>query len=184
MSIDARRAQLVPAVTNRDHTLGPTSAPATLVEYGDYQCPFCGQFQQVLEQLLAQMGDQVRFCYRNFPLPQHQYAEIAAEAAESADAQGKFWPMHDLLFHRQNALDPAHLEQYAQSLDLDVPAFEKDLQHHRFADRLRAEVESGERSGVEGTPTLFINDVLYEGPLNLPSLAAALEDAAEMKRTW
>jgi Na+:H+ antiporter, NhaA family len=178
MSVYAHRAHLSPPVTDSDHTIGPESAPVTLVEYGDYQCPFCGEFQLMLEQLLEQLGDRFRFSFRKFPLPQHPYAEVASEAAEAAAAQGKFWPMHDLLFHRQHALDPAHLVEHAQSLGLDVPTFERDVQQHRFLGRIREDIDSGEASGVQGTPTLFINDLIYDGPMDLPDLATAIEQAA------
>jgi protein-disulfide isomerase len=146
-----------------------------LVEYGDYECPACGQAHYILQNLLAQAGDTVTLVFRNFPLTTvHPHAQLAAEAAEAAGAQGKFWQMHDTLFENQQALDADSLLEYAASLGLDVDAFAEDLTQRRFADRVREDFLSGVRSGVNGTPTFFINGVRHDAGV------AALRDAFEL----
>lgn len=169
---------LTPPVGDRDHTQGPTNAPVTLLEFGDYECPYCGTAEPVVKDVQQAMGDHLRFAFRNFPLPQHPYAEIAAEAAEAAGAQGKFWQMHDLLYQHQNALAPRDLVQYAQQLGLDVQEFEQDLQQHKGVGKLRQDIRSGEESGVQGTPTFFINGEMYQGELTPRALLSALRQAA------
>jgi protein-disulfide isomerase len=149
------------------------------VEYGDYECPYCGQAYYVLKEIEQLVGDQLRFVFRNFPLTNvHPHADHAAEAAEAAGAQGKFWEMHDCLFENQQALDDTHLMKYAARIGLDVNQFGRDMAEHRFAARVREDFMGGVRSGVNGTPTFFINDVRYDGLYDLDSLLAALEEAA------
>lgn len=166
------------AVSGRDHILGPADAPVTLVEYGDFECPHCGAAYPIVEELRRLRGDDLRFVYRNFPLTQiHTHAELAAEAAEAAAAQDRFWEMHHTLFTHQNALDSAHLVRYAGQIGIDSAQFTEALATHRFAERVREDFMSGVRSGVNGTPTFFINGLRHDGPFDLGSLIAATERA-------
>lgn len=172
-------AKLKPPVGASDHVQGPANAPVTLVEYGDYECPFCGEAYPVVKALQERLGDQMRFVFRNFPLSQmHPHAEHAAEAAEAAGAQGKFWQMHDLLYENQDALEAEDLVQYARALRLDVPRFVQEMSEHLHAERVREDFRSGVKSGVNGTPSFFINGVRHDGPFDLGSLMAAIEEAA------
>src|ERR1700682_4059748 len=146
-------------VSDRDHIQGPINAPATLLEYGDYECPACGQAYWVIKAVQEAIGDKMRFVFRNFPLANiHPHAEHSAEAAEAAGAQRKFWEMHDILFENQIALEDEDLAQYAAALKLNVPRFVKELLAGTYAPRVREDFRSGVRSGVNGTPTFFIND--------------------------
>ncbi|MGB3328861.1 MAG: thioredoxin domain-containing protein [Thermomicrobiales bacterium] len=148
----------------QDHRQGPESAPVTLVEYGDYECPYCGQAYPILKRLLQELGDSVQFVFRNFPIStSHPNAELAAEAAEAADAQGQFWPMHDLLYENQQHLGPEQILALANRLGLDMQRFENDLLQRRFEERVRTDFMGGVRSGVNGTPTFFINGVRFDG---------------------
>jgi protein-disulfide isomerase len=157
---------------------GPPDAPVTLVEYGDYECPFCGAAYAIVKAIQERLGDQLCFVFRNFPLTEaHPHAEDAAEAAEAAGGQGKFWPMHDMLYENQDALEPEDLVQYARSLRLDLPRFVKELSEHVWAERVREDFRSGVRSGVNGTPTFFINGVRHDGGYDMASLLAAIEEA-------
>jgi len=172
-------AKLKPPVGASDHVQGPAKAPVTLVEYGDYECPYCGEAYPVVKALQKRLGEQMRFVFRNFPLAEaHPHAEHAAEAAEAAGAQGKFFEMHDLLYENQDALDDEDLVRYAKALDLDVPRFIKEMKAGTHVERVRADFSSGVRSGVNGTPTFFINGVRHDGPFDLRSLLAAIEEAA------
>lgn len=174
-------ARLTVPVGPRDHAQGPATAPITLLEYGDYECPYCGAAYRIVKMIQQQLGDQLRFVFRNFPLATiHPHAEQAAEAAEAAGAQGKFWEMHDTLYEHQQALDDAHLVQYARSLHLDQPRFERDLLTHAFAERVREDFLSGIRSGVNGTPTFFINGLRHDGSYDLETLLAAILRAAAL----
>ena len=168
-----------PVSKERDHILGRPDAPVTLVEYGDYQCPYCGAAHPIVKAALERMGDRVRFVFRHFPITRsHPRAEQAAEAAEAAAAQGRFWPMHDLLFENQQRLGDADLRDHAERLGLDVAAFERELAEHTHAERVREDFASGLDSGVNGTPTFFINGTRHDGSYELRSLVAALQDAA------
>jgi protein-disulfide isomerase len=153
----------------------------TLVECGDFECPDCGIAIPIGKRLQRRLSDQMRFCFRDFPLRQiHPYAEIAAEAAEAAEgagAQGQFWPMHDMLFKHQRALAPDDVVQYAATLGPNIGAFERALAEHRCAPRVQEDVESGYASGVQGTPTFFINGERHEGSYDFDKLLAALEAA-------
>ncbi|MDQ2690029.1 MAG: Na+/H+ antiporter NhaA [Chloroflexota bacterium] len=163
----------------RDHLRGPLAAPLTLVEYGDYECPYCGRAAPVVRRLLDEFGGQVRFVFRHLPLPDvHPNAALAAQAAEAAGAQDRFWEMHDQLFTHQDALQPHHLVEYARTLGLDVRRFVADLREQRFAGRVGRDISSAEEAGVAGTPTFFINDVQYRGRHDAESLGAALRRAA------
>jgi protein-disulfide isomerase len=167
-------------VGDRDHVEGSADAPVTLVEYGDYECPYCGKAFLIVKAIQEQMGDRLRFVFRNFPIAtSHPHARRAAEVAEAAGAQGKFWPMHDLLYRHQNTLDEASLLRYAQRLELDMVQFEHDLQNHTYAQRVRDDFMSGVRSGVAGTPAFFINGVLYQERWEQEPPLAALNAAAK-----
>ena len=169
-------ARLVVPVGAPDHALGPETALVTLVEYGDYQCPACGQAYPIIKELLDRVGRQVRFVFRNFPLSTiHPHAESAAEAAEAAGAQGQFWAMHALLYQNQEALDGEDLVRYASVLGLDESRFSGDLTDHVHAARVREDFVGGVRSGVNGTPTFFINEGRHDGPFSLDSLLGAVE---------
>jgi len=166
------------AVGDRDHFEGPADVRMVLVEYGDYECPHCGAAYPVLKRVRRTLEHELGFVFRNFPLSEmHPHALQAAEAAEAAGAQGKFWEMHDLLFDNQNALGRSHLNRYAAQLGLDLKRFEAELDSHVHLDRIREDIGSGVRSGVNGTPTLFINGARYEEMVTVPLLIAALKGA-------
>lgn len=157
-------SQLIPPVRSDDHTQGNKEAPLTLVEYGDYQCGFCGRAYPIIKQVQQELGSQLRFVYRNFPLSEaHPDAFKAAVAAEAAALQHLFWQMHDVLFENQSALSWNDLFAYAQSIDLDMQRFEGDIQSSSVTAKVEADFESGVRSGVNGTPSFFINGEKYEG---------------------
>lgn len=155
--------QLTPPVDKNDHIQGNSHAPLTLVEYGDYQCPHCGHAYPIIKQVQRKLGDRLRFVYRNFPLSEaHPDAFKAAVAAEAASLQKKFWEMHDVIFENQDALSWTDLFSYAQSIGLDMQLFKEDAQKQEIAGRVEADFESGIRSGVNGTPSFFINGKKYE----------------------
>jgi protein-disulfide isomerase len=159
----------------RDHIQGPIDAPIALVEYGDYECPYCGEVYPIVKAIQKQLGERLCFVFRNFPLSNmHPYAEHAAEAAEAAGAQGKFWEMHDLLFENQDALHDEALAQYAESLGLDAGRLLGEVRNGTHSARVREDFRSGARGGVNGTPTFFINGVRYAGALDADTLIAAL----------
>jgi protein-disulfide isomerase len=170
----------VPVDADRDHTQGAADAPVTLVEYGDFQCPYCGRAYPIVKEVQARMGDRLRFVFRNFPITtSHKYAEQAAEAAEAAGAEGKFWEMHDVLFENQPRLADDDLRGYAERVGLDLDRFDADLAEHTYAERVRDDFMGGVRSGVNGTPTYYINGARYDDPYDVETLVAALERAAE-----
>jgi len=163
-------------VSNRDHIQGGEKAGSTLVEYGDYECPYCGDAWAMVKELQEQLRNKVRFVFRNFPLTdKHPHAEHAAEAAEAAGAQGRFWEMHDLLYQNQEALEDENLAEYAAELGLDAERLIREVQAGAYSARIREDVDGGVRSGVDGTPTFFINGVRYEGSYDLDSLVSALK---------
>ncbi len=171
----------LPVSPERDHILGPVDAPVTLVEYGDYQCPYCGTAHSIVKAVRARMGDHMRFVFRHFPLTHiHPYAELAAEAAEGAGAQGKFWSMHDTLYENQDRLDAPDLLTYAADIGADVVRFTRELQSHEHRPKVQEDFMSGVRSGVNGTPCFFINGVRHDGPWDFDSLLAAVLAAAEV----
>ena len=173
-------AQLTLPVGARDHVQGSPTAAVTLVEYGDFECPHCGAAHATIKHIQQILGDRVRFVFRHFPLTQiHPHAERAAEAAEAAGAQGRFWEMHDLLFENQQALDDRHLVLFAEELGLDMVRFARELAEGRYRERVREDFMSGVRSGVNGTPTFFINGVRHDGPWDTQSLLAGIERATE-----
>ena len=172
-------ALLAVPVSDADHIRGPVRAPVTLVEYGDYECPYCGAAAPIVDEVQQLMADRLRFVFRHFPITTlHPHAEQAAEAAEAAGAQDAFWEMHDLLFENQDRLGYRDLLTYAGALDLDVNRFQRELEGRVHADRVRDDFMGGVRSGVSGTPTFFINGVRHDGGWDLASLGAALERAA------
>ncbi|MEO8026344.1 MAG: DsbA family protein [Bryobacteraceae bacterium] len=163
-------------VSDRDHILGPANAEITLVEYGDFECPHCGRAYPVVEELRELLGNRMRFVYRHFPLTEaHEHAEMAAEAAEAAGEQNRFWEMHRALFTHQDSLDRTHLARYALSIGLDTARFAHAISERAFAKRIREDFMSGVRSGVNGTPTFFINGLRYDGPAELRFMADAIE---------
>jgi protein-disulfide isomerase len=171
---------LNPAVSDRDHIEGSAAAPVTLLEYGDFECPHCGHAYPIVEELRRRMGKKMRFAFRNFPLSEvHPHAEKAAEAAEAAGAQNRYWEMHGMLFKHQNALDTPHVTMYAADLRLDKDRFSHALSEHTFQTKVRDDFMSGVRSGVNGTPTFFINGARYDGSYELEPMLEALEAAAE-----
>jgi protein-disulfide isomerase len=171
-------ALTVPVAEDRDHIQGPADAPVTLVEYGDFECPYCGGAYPIIKEVQARMGDRLRFVFRNFPITtSHPHAEQAAEAAEAAAGRGRFWQMHDLLFENQRRLRDEDLRAYAEQAGLDVERFDEELAEHVHAARVREDFMSGVRSGVNGTPTFFINGVRHDGSYEVEALLAALERA-------
>jgi Na+/H+ antiporter NhaA len=166
-----------PVDPHRDHMRGPQDAPITMVEYGDFQCPYCGQAEPVIRELLAGRGD-VRYVWRHLPLSDvHPQAQLAAQATEIAAEQGAFWEMHDLLFEHQDALRPADLVRYAGELGLDVERFRNDLRNNTGAARVAEDVDSADLSGVSGTPTFFINGRRHYGAYDIATLSAAADTA-------
>lgn len=166
-------------VSSSDHTQGPADAPATLVEYGDYQCPYCGQAYPVIKAMQKRFGAKLRFVFRNFPLNQaHPYAELAAEAAEAAGAQGKFWEMHDALYENQDRLGQPLIELLVERLNLDAGKFEADLEARKYQSRVKHDFMGGVRSGVNGTPGFFINGKRYDQSWDEQTLSAALDEAS------
>lgn len=171
---------LAKPVDQNDHALGPSDAPVTLVEYGDFQCPHCRAAHFYLKNVLATMGDDLRFVFRHMPLAQiHPMAQPAAEAAEAAGAQGKFWPMHDLIYENQDLLSPALLARLGQRLGLDMQRFIDDVQSRRFLPKVKEDFMSAVRSGAAGTPSFFINGEPYEGSYDDEALIEALRFAAQ-----
>jgi Na+/H+ antiporter NhaA len=161
----------------RDHIRGSIDAPVTVVEYGDFECPYCGQAEPVVRELLRDFGD-IRYVWRHLPLSDvHPRARLAAEAAEAAAEQGAFWEMHDLLLSNQTALGPGDLVAYAEQLGLDVERFTKDLREHTGTTRVAEDVDSADLSGVSGTPTFFINGRRHHGAYDIGSLSAAVRVA-------
>jgi protein-disulfide isomerase len=158
-----------------DHVLGPADAPVTLVEYGDYECPSCGAAYPMVKAIQKRLGATLRFVFRNMPLSEiHPNAELAAEAAEAAAAQGKFWEMHDMLYEHQDELGPDLVRTLAKRLGLDPSRLEEDLISRRFRDHVKRDFMGGVRSGVNGTPTFFVDGARYDGILDEQSLEAAL----------
>jgi Na+:H+ antiporter, NhaA family len=170
----------VPIDTGRDHLVGPDDAPVTLLEYGDYECPDCGRAYPLLDELRRTCGDNLRFAFRHFPLfTVHRHASIAAQAAEAAAAQGKFWAMHDLLYLNQDRLELPDFTHYAVKIGLEVYRFDHALAAGTYLRRVQADFAGGTASGVRGTPTLFLNGVRYDGPVSLDALSAAIDACAE-----
>jgi len=173
-------SRLTPPLGPRDHTQGSPRALVTLVEYGDFECPHCGAAYPIVKAIQQTMGSKLLFAYRHFPLSRiHPHAEHAAEMTEAAGERGKFWPMHDLLFENQDALEDDQLLVYAETLGIDPTWAAEALRDERFQPRVRGDFASGVRSGVNGTPTFFINGLRYDGGADtlLDALMEATIDA-------
>lgn len=176
-------SQLTIPVSDKDHIRGKKDAPVTLLEYGDFECPYCGQAYPVIQDLREKMGNTMRFVFRNFPLSQvHPYALHAAYAAEASGMQGKFWEMHDIIYENQDALTDEDLMKYAEELDLDIQQFVSDFDSDAISEKVQSDFMSGVRSGVNGTPTFFINGARYNGENDFGSLLEALQSAAHAGR--
>jgi protein-disulfide isomerase len=176
-----RAPRLTLPVGTRDHSFGPIEGSLVLVEYGDYQCPYCGAAYPIVKRVQKHLGSRLRFVFRNFPLTNlHPDAQRAAETAEAAAAQGKFWEMHDFLFENQSSLgDPTVPVQYARKLQIDAAKFEREVSGHVYLPRVEEDYRSGIRSGVNGTPTFFVNGVRYDGYPEFDPIVAALEAAGK-----
>ena len=159
-----------------DHIRGQASAPVTLIEYGDFECPSCLQAHTALKIMLPHFGQQLRFVFRHFPLREmHPHAELAAEAAEAAGAQGRFWPMHELLFTHQQHLKEKHLLDYAAQVGLDLPRFQNEINDHVYLQRVQEHVWGGRHLGVRSTPTFYVNGVVTDVTFGLQHLHEAID---------
>ena len=168
--------QLQPAVSSKDHSQGNNNAPIVLVEYGDYQCPYCGQAYPIVKAVQKAMGNDLKFVFRNFPLTEmHPNAENAALAAEAAAMENKFWQMHDMLYENQQQLDPQDLTAYAKKIGLNASEFQKDSESDAASTKVESDFESGVKSGVNGTPSFYINGVKYDGSWDEESLTQYLK---------
>jgi len=171
--------RLVAPIDEKDHVIGSATAPVTLVEYGDYECPDCLNTQPIVAELRKRQGDKLRFVFRHFPRSSvHPHASAAASAAEAAGEQDKFWEMHETLFKHQKEFGEIDLSHLALGLGLEIYRFESSLGRDMHRRRINDDYDSGVRSGVKGTPTFFINGVRYEGRKDVDSLTAAIEAAA------
>jgi Na+/H+ antiporter NhaA len=167
-----------PVDPERDHVRGPPDAPVSLVEYGDFECPYCGRAEPIVRELLSDHGEDVLFVFRHLPLTDvHAHAQMAAEASEAAGAQGKFWEMHDLLLAHQDELEPMDVLGYAEQLGLDVPRFRDELRRRVYAPRVAEDVTDAEASQVTGTPTFFVNGRRHHGAYDIDTLESAIRDA-------
>jgi protein-disulfide isomerase len=165
-------------VGERDHVHGPATAPVTLVEYGDYECPYCRAAMPIVQELQHMLGDQLRYVFRHFPLTgSHPHAQQAAEVAEAAAVQGRFVEMHAALFENQDALEKDHLLQYAEDLGLDSARIRRELGAHAYAGRVREDFDSGLASGVRGTPTFYLDDIRYDGLIGVRQFLTAIREA-------
>lgn len=175
--MNRQQLDLVAPVTAIDHTLGPEHAPVTVVEYGDFECPTCKQAAPSLKLLLRHFPGQVRLVFRHFPLEEvHPHALCAAEASEVAGAQGKFWEMHDLLFANQLHLRSAQLRSYAEQLNLDLARYTAEMDDEIYRQRIREHIDSGRRSGVRGTPGIFVNGMIHDVSAGMQSLFDKVEE--------
>jgi protein-disulfide isomerase len=173
------RTQLKLPDPTRDHLQGAIDAPIALLEYGDYECPFCGEVQPIVREIQRRLGDDLCFAFRHFPLTNaHPHAEHAAEAAEAAGEQGSFWPMHETLFANHDALDDESLAEYAAELGLDDVRLIQEVISGAYAERIREDFNNGVRAGVNGTPCFFINGQRYDGARALEPLLAAVSQPA------
>ena len=164
-------------VSAEDHVQGVAHATYTLVEYGDYQCPSCGDAAPIVKKLQKHFGKKLRFVFRNFPLEQHEFAEAAAETAEFAASENKFWEMHDALYENQTEFEDELFPELAKKLGLKWEALDKALGAGTFAERVKKDLESGEESGVQGTPSFFVNGKLHKGSFAYEELLSAIERA-------
>ena len=172
----------IPPVTDDDHVRGRRDAPVVLVEYADYECPYCGRAYWAIKRLLEELGDEVAFVFRNFPVTEaHPRAENVAEALEAAAAQGRFWEMHDWFYEHQHQLEGLDLERHARALGIDIERWKANLRDHACRDRVQRDVVGASEAGVTGTPTLFVNGLRYDGPPDFPSLLAAVRRARDSR---
>jgi len=163
-------------VTSEDHIQGGKNAPVTLVEYGDYECPYCGQAYPIIKQIQKRYGDKLRFVFRNFPLTEvHPMALPAAEVAEYAGAEGQFWKMHDLIYENQSNLSVELLVSLSETLKLSSEKLEEALTNHTFEPKIQSDFMGGVKSGVNGTPTLYINGERYSGPVEYQVLCEVID---------
>ncbi|MCO6523508.1 MAG: thioredoxin domain-containing protein [Candidatus Schmidhempelia sp.] len=162
-------------VTQRDHSQGHYQATIELVEYGDYQCGYCGEFYYIVKKLQQHFGEKIRFVFRNFPLEAHPNALHAALAAEAMTKYNKYWPMHDILYENQQALDDFSLIEYAKTLGIEEEQFRKDYNDPSLMEKIQQDVESGLRSGVNGTPSIYINGKKYEQDYSYDYLVKYIE---------
>lgn len=166
------------ALQPADHVDGPASARVTLIEYGDYECPSCFQAQGALKVLMPHFAGRIRFAFRHFPLREvHPHAELAAEAAEAAAGQGRFWPMHELLFANQHHLQEKHLLAYAEQLGLDIPRYQNEMKDHVYLQRVQEHLQSGQAAGVRATPSFYVNGVFVDVSFGLQHLHEAIDRA-------
>jgi protein-disulfide isomerase len=180
MQMKKTESKLILPEEGYDHIQGLINAPFKLLEYGDYQCPYCGDAHDVVKEIRERLGDRLCFAYRNFPLEDmHPYAEHAAEAAEAADAQGRFWEMHHTLYENQDTLEDEDLAEYAAELGLDANRLIKEVRMGAHRRRIQRDLRGGEENGVSGTPTFFVNGELFEGEPGVEELIAALTEKAE-----
>lgn len=171
-----RQNWLKTPVSDEDHIQGSEDAAITLVEYGDYQCPFCGKAYPMVKLLQKEFGKDLRFVFRNFPLIQsHEHALLAAVAAEAAGAQSKFWDMHDKLYENQSRLTADDILKYASELGLNLQKFDADIKSEFLLNKVKADYLSGELSDVNGTPSFFVNDAKYVGPLQYADLKSFIQ---------
>lgn len=170
----------VPVNSGRDHIQGPEAATMTLVEYGDYQCPYCGAAYPEVKKVQKELGNRLRFVFRNFPLTRiHEFALNAAETAEAASAQGKFWEMHDFLYEHQATLGDSKVALgFAEKIGLDTAKFSRDLSQHKYQAAIKEDFDGGIRSGVNGTPTFYINGVRHDGEPTAEDLVKSLQRAS------
>ena len=177
MSKPSTNAESTLPIQDDDHIAGSDTATVTIVAYCDFECPYCGRAYPIIKRLQARLGDRLRFVFRHFPLiHKHPLAQQAAEAVESADAQGQFWAMHDLLFENQKALEQDDLYVYGASLDLDVGRFEREVVDRVYKSRVDRDIRSGQQSGVTGTPTFFINGVRHTDEETLERLVLGMNE--------
>lgn len=169
-------SKLIIQPNNEDHIQGKDKSSITLVEYGDFQCPYCRESYPIVKEIQKIKGDVLRFVFRNFPLSEiHSYALHAAYAAEAAGKQNKFWEMHDILFENQENLKDSDLRLYSEKLSLDMDQFTKDMNSDEVAKKVQTDIMGGIKSGVNGTPTFFINGIRFDGPSELDSLLEAID---------
>lgn len=168
--------KLTVPVTEQDHIQGPDSAPITLVEYGDYECPACGYAYPIVKNIQKHFGKQLRFVFRNFPLTQiHPYAQVAAQTAEFAGDHGKFWEMHDMMYENQDRFSDDIWFEFAQTLELDPIKLQSALEKGTSLEKIQADFMGGVRSGVNGTPTFFVNGERYDGSYEFEEFVKSLE---------
>lgn len=176
--MSAHDFQLTPPVQTFDHSRGPDHAAVTVVEFGDFECPNCKQAAPAVKLLLERFEERVRFVFRHFPLVEvHPHALMAAQAAEAAGAEGKFWPMYELLFENQTHLKAQHLHSYAERLNLDMARYTAEMDDEIYLQRVREHMESGRQSGVRATPTFFVNGRLHDVSFGLRTLFDVVEEA-------